>query len=736
MLKQKLKHVMQQEYPCYSFEFFPPKTKQGLVNLTERIGRMGYSQPLWVDITHSKLSKTLELAELLLDYTTVDIMVHLAMTNMTKKDLTMFLDSCKDLGIRNILAIRGDPPRGYDSWLPVDDDLQYSADLVSFIRKEYGDYFTIFVGAYPEGHHNSNTQEEDLKHLKQKVDAGADAIITQLFYDIDVFFKFLDNCHEIGITVPIIPGLMPMQTYGTFVRIVSFTNISVPAQIWKDLEPIKHNDEKVKQYGIEFTVKMCQQIIDRGINTMHFYTFNLERSVMAITEKLNFYYATTSDKEMMITKRSRSFNNLAGIMAPHSRQSSHHSSPSKENHRDLHHNEHTMTAATNKGEFPWENNLGGYLRRKQETVRPIFWANRSESYLLRTAHWDEFPNGRWGDSRSPAYGEFLDHHLFRQTKLTVERRLKMWGKHLHSIHDVSNVFVSFLNSEISQLPWCSQSIGQETLSFLLEPLKLLNSFGFLTINSQPQVNGAPSSDPVVGWGNNDGYVYQKAYLEFFCSKQNCEKLLSLIDENKHNKYATLSYQAINMHGKLKTNVDSLQNVNAVTWGVFSNCEILQPTIVDPQSFIAWKDEAFSLWSTMWQSIYDEKTDSRSYSLIEEIKQHWFLVNIVENDYINGNIFEPFIDLLQDEKNSKHIKNVFTSSLQSQQKIWCCNYNRKVSAAKTSENGKNCCNTNPYLDEQLLSTTNSESANGDHHVKNNENGNGHVNNGNTPQQDVL
>merc|ERR1712228_468153 len=181
-------------------------------------------------------------------------------------------------------------------------------------------------------------------------------------------------------------------------------------------------------------------------------------------------------------------------------------------------------------------------------------------------------------------------------------------------------------------------------------------------------------------GNPNGFVYQKAYLEFFCSKSNTEKLLNIIG-----KHTSLSYQAINFNGKLKSNVEPLTNVNAVTWGVFQNCEILQPTIVDPQSFIAWKDEAFSLWTTMWQSIYDE--NSKSYKLINDIKENWFLINIVENDYINGNIFGPFVELLKNDKNSKHIKNVFKSSLKSQNKMWCCS-SWKKNVTDTPSNS--CC----------------------------------------------
>ena len=141
--------------------------------------------------------------------------------------------------------------------------------------------------------------------------------------------------------------------------------------------------------------------------------------------------------------------------------------------------------------------------------------------------------------------------------------------------------------------------------------KLLNKYGFLTINSQPQVNAAPSNDNIVGWGPNNGYVYQKAYLEFFVSKEKLEVLLNIIKNNDKDKYSSILYQAVNRNNDLKTNCQ-MNDVNAVTWGVFPQSEILQPTIVDTQSFLAWKDEAFMLWQTYWQSIYEK--NSKSYQL--------------------------------------------------------------------------------------------------------------------------
>lgn len=384
---------------------------------------------------------------------TTDILVHLSMTNMTKTDLREFLDQCRDLGIRNILAIRGDPPRGYDSWIAVDDDLQHCADLVRFIRKEYDDYFSVFVGGYPEGHHNAPSLKQDVQYLKEKVDAGADGIITQLFYDTSVFLHFVAQCRESGITVPIIPGLMPMQTYGTFVRVVSFTNITVPAHVWKDLEPIKNDDEKVKEYGIRMMVEMCKSILDAGISTLHFYTFNLERAVTEITNRLHCHIETKINR-MQYKKVQGAYGSAPS--SPTTLKTDNKTSTAMDNVGTP-----SSTAQTPGRVFPWDSSKGGYRRRHQESVRPIFWANRSESYLHRTAHWDEFPNGRWGDSRSPAYGEFLDHHLFRQN-VTVQNRLKMWGDEtaLTSIGDICRVFQSYLGSDIEQLPWCSQNLAR------------------------------------------------------------------------------------------------------------------------------------------------------------------------------------------------------------------------------------------------------------------------------------
>jgi len=171
----------------------------------------------------------------------------------------------------------------------------------------------------------------------------------------------------------------------------------------------------------------------------------------------------------------------------------------------------------------------------------------------------------------------------------------------------------------------SEQISDELIS--------LNKNGYLTINSQPKVNGAPSDDAGVGWGGDSGRVYQKAYLEFFTTK---EKLSSL--EKKIDKKSNFTFQAVNSQGDYRTNLDG-QETMAITWGVFPGTEIIQPTVIDSRSFQIWKDEAFELWLIDWASIYEK--NSVSYKLIKEIHDSYYLVNIVDNDYVNGNIFEIF-----------------------------------------------------------------------------------------------
>merc|ERR1719162_2330698 len=247
---------------------------------------------MWVDVTWgaggSTAEKTLEICINALKYHGLDVMMHLTCTNMVKEDLHKALTTCKENGICNILALRGDPPAGVNTgeFKACEGGFAYAVDLVKYIREEFGDYFCIAVAGYPEGHLEAVSMELDMRYLKEKCEAGADMIVTQLFYDNGEFLKWRDQCVEAGITIPILPGIMPIQSYGGFVRMTSLCKTKLPPSLMEDLEPIKDDDQKVKDYGVQLAVKTCQELVARGTPGLHFYTLNLETSVMRIIKGL------------------------------------------------------------------------------------------------------------------------------------------------------------------------------------------------------------------------------------------------------------------------------------------------------------------------------------------------------------------------------------------------------------------------------------------------------------------
>eukprot|EP01091_Cochliopodium_minus_P011384 TRINITY_DN3202_c0_g1_i1.p1 TRINITY_DN3202_c0_g1~~TRINITY_DN3202_c0_g1_i1.p1 ORF type:complete len:594 (-),score=196.68 TRINITY_DN3202_c0_g1_i1:158-1939(-) len=579
--QQKISEVLEAKTkegkPYFSFEYFPAKTSDGVLNLYSRIERMALWGPQFIDVTWgaggSTSEKTIGICSTVAKHLGINVQMHLTCTNMPVEQFKNALEACKSAGIRNIMALRGDPPRGKD-WEKVEGGFSYAIDLVKYIRKQYGDYFSIGVAGYPEGHPDGKSYEDDLDHLAEKVNAGADVIITQLFYDVDLFLKFVTDCRNKGIKCPILPGLMPIHTYGGFNRMISFCKTKVPEHIKQALEPIKNDDKKVKAYGVQLAIEMSEKLIKGGIFGLHFYTLNLETSCRKILQGLK-----------LLTNPAPSLQKI----------------------------------------MPWKNAPG----RNQEQIRPVFWSNRPSAYIHRTQSWDDFPNGRWGDTRSAAYGSLSDFHI-AHVATPEKMRQEMWGAQIESETDVIKTFVRYINGEITETPWCSGTLQPETEE-IKEKLLKLNENGYLTINSQPPVNGLSSSHPIHGWGNEGGYVYQKAYLEFFVSPERWSEL-----KKKLEKFPFLTYHAINLKGE---SVCSSKSVNTLTWGVFPEKEIIQPTIVDPETFAnVWKDEAFQLWKDQWENIYN---DEKSKSVLNNIYNTYFLVNIVDNDYINGNIFEVF-----------------------------------------------------------------------------------------------
>lgn len=564
-IKDMLSQADQAGKPTFSFEFFPPKTAQGVQNLYDRMDRMHGLGPSFIDITWGaggRLAQlTCEMVGVAQSVYGLETCMHLTCTDMGKERVDEALKLAYKAGCTNILALRGDPPREKEKWVATDEGFQYARDLVRYIRKTYGNHFDIGVAGYPEGCDDNRDRALLLEHLKEKVDAGATFIVTQMFYDVDNFLEWVGEVRAKGIQIPVIPGIMPINTYASFLRRCNHMNAKIPAGWIEAMEPVKNDDAAVREIGKGLVAEMCRTILKAGIKHLHFYTMNLAQATRGVLEELDL---------------------LPSIERPL------------------------------KHALPWRQSLG--LGRRAEDVRPIFWRNRNKSYVMRTQDWDEFPNGRWGDSRSPAFGE-LDTYGIR-LKGTNEQNIALWGEP-KSIKDIAGIFVKYLDGKIESLPWSEAPISNEA-DVIKKELVALNERGLLTINSQPAIDGAKSSHPIYGWGPANGYVYQKAYLELLVSPELIDELLNRIDSNPE-----VTYYAVTKSGVLRSNAAG-EAPNAVTWGVFPGKEIVQPTIVETISFLAWKDEAFSL-GLDWAHCHSVSSPSRR--LIENIMETWYLVNI-------------------------------------------------------------------------------------------------------------
>jgi methylenetetrahydrofolate reductase (NADPH) len=253
--------------------------------------------------------------------------MHLTCTNQTAELTRSALETAKAVGIRNIVALRGDPPAGKERWEATEGGFSSALDLVRYIRATHGDYFNLAVAGYPEGHPNRIKKVEDVEklsvsersrlvylddgeyvchdddfaieiaYLKEKVDAGADFIITQLFFDINVFLDFVKACRDAGITCPIMPGIMPIMSYAGLKRMCGFCKTRIPREMAAELEELKKDDAGLKAYGIRKGVELCEQLLEsRTVPGLHFYTLNKEETVYHIMHKLGLLKGEAAKK--------------------------------------------------------------------------------------------------------------------------------------------------------------------------------------------------------------------------------------------------------------------------------------------------------------------------------------------------------------------------------------------------------------------------------------------------------
>lgn len=648
----------------FSLEFFPPKTQQGFANLNARLSRMAHSlRPLFVNVTWgaggSTSAKSLALAEVTQRELGLTTCLHLTCTNMSRKLIDEALEQAKVLGIRNILALRGDPPRSdeyRDDSLPdagEDDsnkDFTWAVDLVRYIRKQYGDYFCIGVAGYPEGHSDQShpehqSIEHDLPYLVEKTKAGADFIMTQLFYDVNAYQKYEKRLreHESGIfkTIPIIPGLMPVQSYQIFRRTTKLSHASLPPEILRRFEAVKGDDEAVKRVGLD----VLGEIVDTmkhsefpGPRGFHFYTLNLEKVVAQILERNSLIPPSTPTIGANLGDEATTFDEVDDfviIAEAKKKQQRRRSSMANSGPRNrvIISSARESSTSSNGASSVYEtfDHEAGVPREAINSRANTLAISEGEGSLGREATWDEFPNGRWGDARSPAYGQIDGYGVSLHVSVPEARRL--WGEP-KSVADISKSFARHLGGEIDTMPWSEESLQPETLTIKNELLQLINK-GWWTVASQPAVNGVPSTDPVFGWGPKNGFVFQKPFVEFFIPNDEWRKLHSKLFEHPQ-----ITYFAGNAKSDFASN--NAESVNPVTWGTFAGKEIITPTMIEAVSFRAWCEEAFGIWSE-WQRIY--KPGSESSRLLERIRKDYWLVSVIHHGYLEDGAL--WRDLLED-----------------------------------------------------------------------------------------
>ena len=287
----KISDILKTTRPTVSFEFFPPKTDEAMANLLGTLSRLHELRPSFATCTYgaggSTRARTLEVTLKIKQQFGLEAMAHFTCVGQTLKDIDSVLQNFAKSGIENVLALRGDRPASQleppEGWFP---DFKNAVDLIRHLRQQFGNTFSLGCAGYPEKHPEAPDLETDLLRLKEKVDAGADFIITQLYFDNKVFCQFVNRCRDIGITVPIIAGIMPVTNVAQIKKFTAMCGAVVPEQMLVELNPITDDPDAVTQYGIDWSTRQCRELLAAKVDGLHFYTLNKSKATRQIVENL------------------------------------------------------------------------------------------------------------------------------------------------------------------------------------------------------------------------------------------------------------------------------------------------------------------------------------------------------------------------------------------------------------------------------------------------------------------
>jgi methylenetetrahydrofolate reductase (NADPH) len=275
--------------PLRSLEFFPPKDETGVEALRQTATALQRIAPDFVSVTYGAGGSTRERTAQVCDFLRRDfgftVMPHLTCVGHSRAELGGIADQIHAGGFRNIMTLRGDPPKGQTEFVPYKDGLRYANDLVALLKSRHAD-FCLGVGGYPETHPEAPSPAADLENLKRKVDAGAAFVTTQMFFDNDLFYRFVDRCHAAGIRVPIVPGIMPVLTLKQIQRFTAMVGTSLPAQLVKRLEAAGENHEAMEAVGLDWALTQIRDLLKRGTPGYHLYVMNRAKGALALAAGL------------------------------------------------------------------------------------------------------------------------------------------------------------------------------------------------------------------------------------------------------------------------------------------------------------------------------------------------------------------------------------------------------------------------------------------------------------------
>jgi len=286
-----LRFARERGEPVFSFEFFPPRTEQGVAALFQAVEALRPLAPTYVCVTYgaggSTRLRTLELVKRLKNEIEVEAMAHVTCVGSSRDELAAVLDELAGAGVRNVMALRGDPPRGETTFTPHPEGFRWASELVAFIRSQPQRWsFCLGAAAYPEGHLETRDLARDLANLKVKVESGVDFLVTQLFFDNERYFQFVERARMAGISLPILPGIMPIQTVEQIERMTRMCGAALPRLLRAAMEVRREDPEAARELGLAFATLQCSDLLRRGAPGIHFYTLNRSPSTRAILSAL------------------------------------------------------------------------------------------------------------------------------------------------------------------------------------------------------------------------------------------------------------------------------------------------------------------------------------------------------------------------------------------------------------------------------------------------------------------